>query len=293
MLLGTATTQDATRKLVLPTALMAGMLCMAASSWAAPVQANFTDGTGTTLPDQFKGTAGDGWAGPWVTSTADGAFKSGYPRIENTTPLNGGGNYLVVQADTVGVDAAISRQWSDSAVSYSSPSINISFDYRFDSIGDLNNTADVFSIFEGSSAVDSSFGIYFYGANTGGAQAAKWAFYNGTQDDAAFTTSRLSNTNVAVVAGAVYTFAITLNPADRTWTASISQNGSLVYTSGTLGFNTSSTSVDGILNFATRGSFSTDDPKFSIDNISVVPEPTALAAVALTGMALLGRRRGA
>jgi uncharacterized membrane protein HdeD (DUF308 family) len=51
--------------------------------------------------------------------------------------------------------------------------------------------------------------------------------------------------------GIVYTFTLSINPTNGTYTASI-LNGVTTVNSGTLGFNTNSYSVDGILNFAVR-----------------------------------------
>ena len=65
------------------------------------IRADFTDGNGTSLPDQYEGTAGDGWLEPWNVF--------GDPSIGgviNASPLNGGGNYLSFTEDNTDTETS-------------------------------------------------------------------------------------------------------------------------------------------------------------------------------------------
>src|SRR3954471_15964480 len=56
------------------------------------VAANFTDGNGTSLVDQYTGVAGGGWSVPWAAVGGSLASVSG--SATQDAPLHGGGKYL-------------------------------------------------------------------------------------------------------------------------------------------------------------------------------------------------------
>ncbi len=266
-----------------------GSLAIGTAVEGAPIVANFTGGNGATSVDQYLGIAGGGWATAWSRT---GTAKSGFPTVGSATPLNGGGNYLKVQSDITNEYVTVSRQWDNAVASYASPT-TVKFDLRWDSIANpLNSTGDVLDVFEGSTFAAGSFHIYAFGATNGSVPASTWAFYNGAKNNAAFDPTKLVSTGVAMNFTTVYSFTINLDPAARTWTGTVT-NGINTYTSPTaIGFNSASTSLGGVLNFETKGSFSSDDPTFSTDNISIiVPEPGSLAVLGMAGMAMLRRRR--
>ncbi|MFN2165678.1 MAG: hypothetical protein ACK2U9_05415, partial [Anaerolineae bacterium] len=77
---------------------IAGILAAySAGAEVVSIHADFTDGDGVTLPDQYPGAPGDGWLEDWnVFSDASTAG------VYDTSPLNGGGNYLSFTENNTG-----------------------------------------------------------------------------------------------------------------------------------------------------------------------------------------------
>lgn len=115
-------------------------LCAAAE---ATIVAEFTGGNGTAAPDQYEGTAGDGWLTPW--STDDGISRDGTwtNTVASTNPVAGGGNYLDGRVEISGIlggDAVLWRQHAEggaTGVSYIGPH-TISWQFRVDATSNFN-----------------------------------------------------------------------------------------------------------------------------------------------------------
>ena len=145
----------------------------------------------------------------------------------------------------------------------------------------------------GGVSSNSSFIIRDYAANTGGAVAGKWAIYNGTPaTSTGFNTANFVNSGFTVTSGDVYHFTVNLNPAALTYTVTIADTtAGTSYTSGTENFRTSNTTLQNSLTF--NDSDGGSALGYSLDSISIVPEPSTWVA-GLLSIGILGvivRRR--
>src|SRR6476659_5364825 len=112
--------------------LLAGILFSALLVSNAPAQTNlFNDGYGDdpTPLDQFPSAPGAGWTGPWRTNVSNNVLLD-QTNIVNTSPLNGGGNYLTWRTAGNGA-CSISRPYVPANLNLSWPYV-IEFDYRCD-----------------------------------------------------------------------------------------------------------------------------------------------------------------
>jgi hypothetical protein len=271
-------------------AITSGILTFSCSSQAA-ILANFTDGTGTTLPDQYAGVAGSGWLGAWGTNNGPTVA------VSNTSPVNSGGNYLNVTS-SVANDTAVGRRFdgTSAGVDITVP-VTFTFDLRVDTLTGFDTVNDYLSAHANSSAAgtnynvssNSSYIIRAYGASpSAGKNANEWLFYNGAGDGGSFSAANFQNSGMTVGAGTTYSFTVTNDPATKKYSVSIF-DGTNTVSSSNLGWRSSSAS-NGIA-FNNRASAVTDVESYSIDNISIVPEPGTVTLVGLAGLAVLRRRR--
>lgn len=261
----------------------------------AAIVANFTDGTGTSLPDQYAGAAGSGWLGAWGT-TANPAAPT--IAIANASPVNGGGNYLTV-ASSNNNDNAFGRRFDGSAtgVNITLP-VTITFDIRIDTLTGWNSSTDYITLHASNAAAgtnynvsaNSSFIIRGYGASPlTGKNANEWLFYNGAATGAGgLDVTRFQNSGMTIATGTTYSFTVTNDPATKTYSVSIF-DGTTTVSSSNLGWR-ASTASNGIA-FNQRVNLGTDVIGYSLDNISIVPEPGSITLFGLAGLALLRRRR--
>lgn len=266
-----------------------GGLSLDSSPPAGVVQARFSDPQGSTYPQQYPGTSGDGWAGAWVASGA----ASG--TVVNTTPLqSGAGNYVSVTrtAGTSGQEG-IYRQWS-SATRPTSEFTRLTFDVRidsstavFDSAND-NLTITARPVPGAASGNDSTFYIRAYGAARGDLQAREWGVFNGTPGVIdGFQDALIRPTGMICVPGVTYTFTIDLFAASTSGTTGGKTHGTydVTISDGTdvvhflnAGFRTDSYQSGGYLSFATQQSNTTDNLTFSVDSIELTSiTPTAVS----------------
>ena len=254
----------------------------------AAVVANFTDGNGSSLPDQYVGTAGAGWTTAW-TSTNSTVLTG---NVTNASQLSGGGNYLslALTQGTGGV-TYINRTWSNTAVPYSG-SLTLSWSFRLDSpMTSFNAQADVFHFYDGLGG-GASFLISGFGATTGNAIGQTWAFYNGNRDGAAWNGNNYVSTGISITTGTVYTFSVSLDPATRSWTGTVS-NGTSSYTSSALGFRTSAYSANGTFILGMQESNTSKNLTASFDSLSIVPEGQTWALATFGLMLFLAKMRKA
>lgn len=256
----------------------------AGSIASAQITANFTDGNGTSSVDQYTGIAGNGWSSAWYTVGPSGNSTSTTitAGVTNTTPLNGGGNYLSVtntpgangQGDGVGRDIS-----SANGVNLASP-YTISFDFRLDSATTNWAGNDGVNIYNDSNSkiLGGDNGFQIVGDSSG------WRVRNG---------NAFLNTGVSLVSGTVYNFTIALDPTNSQYTTTIT-GGASPYASGTLGYrDTAAAATDFThLIFNSKDNQGTDTISYSIDNLIVVPEPASAAVLlGLTGLGLAICRR--
>ncbi|MBC8040281.1 MAG: Ig-like domain repeat protein, partial [Opitutaceae bacterium] len=255
------------------------------------VRARFTDGAGTTYPQQFAGVVGDGWTGPWAASASAGAT------VINTAPLQtGSGNYLkLTRSSGTSTAEGIYRQWSGTTRPYNQFS-RLKFDVRIDSDTSVfNSYGDSLHITDrpgGSVGTggDSRFYIRVIGGSIGTLQTREWGVYNGNGINFTFSDSNFVPSGMICVPGVTYTFTIDVFAADAAGTTSGKTNGTYDVTI-TDGTNTvtvpgarfrdyTAFNSGGYLSFSTQQSVATDNLGFSVDNIeitSVAPTATTLA----------------
>ena len=271
----------------LPLLLSALLLSISPTAFGAVV-ANFTDGTGTASPDQYTGTAGSGWTGAWGKLPGSGSIITA--TVANTSPLKGGGNYLSMSMNsTSSGNEYLTRTWDSSAVAYTGP-LTLSWQFRLDSpLGGFTGITDQVAFADGSGP-NLSFFIVAEGATQGNALAQTWAFYNGQRNAGSFDASLFVSTGISLVSGAVYDFSVTLDPSTRSWVGTVS-NGVTSFTSGTLGFRTNAFSAVGTFEAGLRSDGVGGAVTGSLDSISIVPEPGAVALGCVASLLICGLHR--
>lgn len=273
------------RTLVISSALLASLPSQAA------IVANFTDGSGTSLPDQYAGAAGSGWLGAWGTNNGPTVT------VANASPINGGGNYLNVTSSVTN-DTAVGRRFDGSSggVDTTLP-VTFTFALRLNTLTGWDSANDYVSVHANSAAAgtnfnvsnNSSFIIRGYGASPAtGKNANQWLLYDGAGDGGGFLPANFQNSGMTIAAGTTYIFTVTNNPATKKYSVSIS-DGTTTVSASNLGWR-ANTASNGIA-FNNRVSGGTDAISYSIDNISIIPEPSAVTLLGLAGLALLRRRR--
>ncbi len=292
--------------------------------WVAPggmteVSAHFDGGNSDTVVDAYAGMAGDGWGGGWMriattddpTITGDSTVISpgdaGYAEL-----APGAGAYLsntmsIATETTPRVQSAVQRDYASAR-----PGIDftqehtISFKVRIDE--DIDGEGSTFTGFDdryylfdtpsehsGPSAI-TSWLITAFGDSSeayGGGIVGEWTLYDGANNGSLYDGDFV-DTDMALVAGGVYEFTLTIDPETQTYDAIVS-DGTDSFTAEDLGWRTAAKNVGGNITFATWGIDGGDDRAFSIDSvvISQVPEPSTavMAVLALVWLAGLGLRR--
>lgn len=251
------------------------------------ILANFSGGA-TSVVDAYPGVAGGGWLDTWKIASNSATVTAS---ATNTLPVDSlSGYYLSTQITTItnaASCAAIYRRFDGSA-----NGIDVTRPHRFSfTIRVDKTTSDMrYAIFDriggASVGTDASNTWAIIGTSAG------WQFYNGNTGGYVNPTSGA----VPVIQGAVYSFIIDVDPANKSWTGTVQCNGNIATTS-TLGFRANST-VDGeYLEFgvANLGTTNINPYSFSVDNISITsaglgtiaanipaapPAPALLSAVA-------------
>lgn len=247
--------------------------------------------------DTFPGSASDpGWSSAWTATIATATTS-------NANPINGGGNYQSVNIPGLG-DAVISRQLDSAVIDTLNAPYTVSWDVRFDAIGNFTAYEDRFHFtanragYPGSDTT-ASWLIGVVGGNDAGAGdyfEGKWYFYDNpsTTSNGNFNGASMVNTNIDLVEGHTYSFMVEVDPLAQTYSATIiDQTASLIFTQDNLNFRDQSTSHSHQhLIFGGRKNESIEARTFSIDNLVITPEPgRAMLCTAALAAFLLGRRR--
>jgi parallel beta-helix repeat protein len=250
------------------------------------VRAYFAGGAGVALPQQFPGSAGDGWNAGWTLSSA--ATGS----IVNPAPLSAGsGNYLSVSRTGGNAQEGVYRPWSVAVRPFNQPA-RLTFQIRLDSpTTTFNSAGDTLTIASRASggagaAADANFIIRAFGAATGSLGIREWGVFNGDPGIAnTYDSARFVPTGVILTPGTTYTFTLELHAAATTGVTGNFINGTYDITvsgggqSGTvtgLGFRSASTLLGGYLTFVTEQGLTTDNLAFSVDSIEIAPPLTPL-----------------
>ena len=256
---------------------LAGIVSVACMLVATSTQASvlgFDGGEGTTAVDQYTGIAGDEWLEGWIAQIQDGINAS----VVNTTPVvAGGGNFLLL-SDVEGSEG-VTRRFSmptDSAYT-------LSLDLRVDSVPDSGGTINL-STGSGRSVNTDSTNFVQAIASVGG----NWSFRDGIVD-----VNSTVHSDIALTEGGVYHFQFDVDPVAKSYAVSLS-DGTDTFNSETIYFrNQTDTASASTAYFELGAQYGSGAYGFSLDNVSLVPEPSTLilAALALLGLAFCGRRR--
>ncbi len=247
---------------------------------AGVVRAQFNGGPGTSSPQQFPGSAGDGWAGGWAQSGAVDAAIAPAPPLQPTT-----GDFLqVVRTGGTFDQEGVAREWSASTLP-DTGFTRLKFDVRIDSdLTRFNTINDNLSISSrtipgAATSNESSFFIRVFGAATGGLQSREWAVFNGTPGETnAYDLARFVPTGLIVQPGVTYSFTIDLYGAATdghtggrihgTYDVTITDGTTTVRVEGA-GFRSAGWNIGRFLNFSTQQSDTADGLTFSLDSIEL------------------------
>jgi PEP-CTERM putative exosortase interaction domain len=274
----------------------------------ASIVANFTDGNGNTLVDQYLGVPGLGWTTAWATniSGSNNLAPDGFRgTVTNVNPLNGGGNYLSSTLTTgtgtaQGKGAQVRSYGNYDGIDLSAP-YTVKFSMRLDSdLSVLSGPTDYIQAFDlpGGASDFSGNGTWLiraFGAPTGSngqIPAHTWMLYDGLYSNT-YNVNQFVSSGVTLVSGAVYDFTIDMDPVNLLYRVSI--NGGAF--SDWLTYRRSTAPVGGsAINFGGQIA-PNSEMSFSIDNIEIVPEPSTVALVLLgcgaAGVAAFRRRNPA
>lgn len=284
---------------ITPSFASIGMLCVCIVPLQAAVVANFTGGNGTASADQYAGIAGNGWTSAWQSAVTS-PVSTPTATVINTTPINSGGNYLSVTTNGT-TDGAIGRAFDgtglNGGVDTTLPT-TFSFDLRIDTLTGWDNANDYITVHAQSSAGTynvsnlSTFFIRAHGASPlTGKNANEWLLYSGAGDGGAFSAANYVNSGMTIGVGTTYRFNITSYHATEKYDVSIFNGTTTVNRTG-LGWRADASSgIQTKLAFNNKESAVSDAFTYSIDNISIIPEPSAALLGALGMLALLRRRR--
>jgi len=273
-------------------ALGAMSLCLMASMAGiagANVVADFTDGNDDmTYVDAYHGVAGNGWKSAWVENQilTSGDSLAVTNLVSDANPVASGGNYLGSSVSTsvvYGASAsyATSRDYTDGidlSVSY-----QIEFTVRIDEdIATFDEYHDRYVICDGDATAAgtgtiNSWSILAHGAAGAAAHAGvvgKWAFYNGNNNGTYVGTdpTKLLDTGIALTAGGVYNFTITVDPNLRKWSGTVS-DGLNTYTQSDMGWRTSASLANPYLVFGTKADLGDETRAWSIDSVTITQVP--------------------
>ncbi|MBI1368713.1 MAG: hypothetical protein GC162_08695 [Planctomycetes bacterium] len=244
---------------------------------AAQTTANFDT-------DSFPDAAGDGWVNAWAKS-------GGTATIVNTTPLDGGDNYLSFVPS--GIDAIVSREYTDNGDVLTTGSHTIEWDFRLDKAdlstftantdrvtffgrngqqltADTNNTDSWIIIAAGTAS-----GL---GAGTAPVTQQFGIYDRGPSDD--FSSSNVLSSGIPLIAGDVYHMAVTLHPTEKTYSVVITDvnTGQKFGSSFNHEFRNQSSPGSQFtdIQLGTKGSASGENP-FSLDALSITKAPAIKA----------------
>ncbi|MDZ7615371.1 MAG: hypothetical protein U1E05_00110, partial [Patescibacteria group bacterium] len=227
----------------------AAICLLSASSAEAillPGTLGFTGGEGTASVDQYRGTAGNGWLEAWAAS---GTITAS---VVDTNPIGAGGNYLSL-ADISGGQGVTRQFLAPTTYPY-----RLMLDLRVDAIP----ASGTINLSTGSARSVNTDATNYVQATA--SVNGDWRFHG----DGTWKPSAIS-----LVEGSTYHFDFLIDPAAKSYTATIS-DGSSTYTSSTIVFRNQNVPVANP--FFELGAQSGALPfTFSLDNIVFAPEPSS------------------
>ena len=278
-------------------------MALVPSADAATIVADFTDGNTTAAVDGYEGQADPGvsWATPWSLFTQGGIAPNVITRsatVNNTSPLNGNGNYLSVSYEytTLGGVPSLSnagaRRQFDNAVVNTEEDYTLTFLFRIDTSSGFDSITDRIHL-RGSNFINSGFNT------TGGWQVdwkgdGGWRVYDGNGTGGVAQTLL---TGISGVEGTVYELTVDVRASENEWDFTISDGIDTVVATD-LGFRNDGSPGSpnwdsSYLGFVANGDAQGDSVTFSIDSIAItnnIPEPGTLGLLAIGGLMIFVRR---
>jgi len=304
--------------------VLGGLLVAVLATGAAPataemVSADFTAGSTTTEVDGYVGRPGDGWVTAWAEWKSGSATKTvtlRTPPGDGTELKEGLGRYLEAKGgqNTAGTGSfTVGRSYKtvDKTPIDWTKKFTIRFTVRIDedvdATGAFTNVEERYQFFDrsnisGVSDTTSAFVISGASKDTSGTVfpaevAGEWTFFNGLRTGS-WDATRSVNTDVAVRTGHVYDFEVVVKPETQSYDAAVrdvtTEPNAAWVRKYNLGWRTSATAVGGYLVFAGRDGQTVSDSDlrmFSLDAVSIVPEPATLLLLIVAGTILAAMRR--
>lgn len=223
--------------------------------------------------------------------------------VTNASPVNGGGNYLSTSVPAGEREVAMYRGITDYGGVNLAREHTVSFDFRVDDATRFDAAgSQTWFQFENTDGTSSSSTTHTWwagiNANAGG-DPGVWAFRDGSGVGKGHSSAA---TDFGVVAGVTYSFEFHVLPEQSQYSALLTDSTGNEFQSGLLNFRGEEgagllTRAGDNLIFDTKSSSETNITElpleYSIDNISIVPEPASAGmGLALAGFltALITRR---
>jgi hypothetical protein len=259
----------------------------------------------TTAIDDFSSLNLTGGSGDWINTWTNAVS----PSSSNTISRSAATGALVATRGGTGTATntvgSVSRQYTATT----SVLLTISFDFTIGSFptagasGTGTVAQDRFELYGGSSrqgGVDASNSwMILGGQNLTGLQSglgANWIFHNGKAtgnfENGAAGENSLIDSGISLVLGNTYRFTILDNPSTASYIASVDNLNDLAgaFTTGSLGYR-GAAAANPHIHFGARLSNATDTAGFTVDDVSIVPEPSSLLLSSIGVFALFRRRR--
>jgi hypothetical protein len=243
--------------------------------------------------DTYPDTAGNGWKGGWTEREYSGSTVTASVVSGNEVHS---GDLNCLAATISGGNGSVARSYrARPGINYKED-VLVEFTIRIDET-DLESNMTAYTdryVITDSLAQDvttrgeNTFCIWSIGDDDGtwGSPdyVREWCFING--DQAGGITS-IVDSDIDIVSGGVYDFAVTLNVDEQTYDVTVT-DGTTTKTFTDIGWRTGANDIGGVLNFIGRASTAGSTRAMSIDNIrlTTVPEPSTF--VLLISSALLG-----
>jgi hypothetical protein len=243
----------------------------------ATIVAEFTGGNGTTSPDQYVGTAGDGWVTPW--RTVDEVLHGGVTwtnSVASANPVAGGGNYLSGHAEvSAGFfnDGALQRHFGEggsTGISYDAEH-TVTWRFRVDAATDF--TARSTEAFGDGIRFDDRVGL---DSPRFGGDLPIWVIHTFTDVGPPqwmfgnffdFNSWEITSTNVHFVVGDLYEFTVHVDDLSQgTWDGTVTNLDWNPADGGLATFTLNDMDAGGFDEIATSGGF-TMTVGFGGDNI--------------------------
>lgn len=249
------------------------------------VFAGFEGGSGNSSADQYVGAAAEGWAGPW--QDASRVDNNTTFSLNGTTPITGSFSLQGSSLDTTSGGASrtnIAREFNAAVGAI----YTVTFDFRLDTWTTFNQFGDFITFFaQGSYSNVANFNDSAWGFRIAGSNA-----FQVRGGDVNTTLNAIS-----VSAGDSFSINMTVNTTAQLYDITvINSTQGETQTLTDVAFNADYSAI--APNFFHTGTSTQSDGvnpvaiAYSLDNLSIVPEPSTSTLIAgLLGLSLSRRKR--